>query len=407
MANLFKDKSQYVDVWKGRIANAYSYLLHETEEAREQGKHVYKASEAVASFDFPARMKSIRAKITKSPKYISSLVDQYAEGKLTYNELEQLIGVSQLARRKKLIDQITEIRAEKEHEKWLKDFKGKRMKVLWLYGVAGVGKTRFAEYLLRNKKYAILGSSRDYFQDYNGEHYIILNDLRPRDFNYSDLLRILDPYQHDKAAPSRYHMNPYDVLGVSKDASDQEIKRAYRKLSKKYHPDLNHEPGAEEKFKEVNEAYEILSDPQKKAQYDQFGTTGGQQGFGGEQGFGGFDFGGSGAGGFEDIFSSFFGGGQSRNNNGPRQGRDLQYEMHLTFEEAIFGKKTEIKYTREENCKTCSGTGAKPGTSPVTCSKCHGRGFIQVQRQTPLGRMMSQQECDVCHGTGKEIKERD
>ena len=102
-------------------------------------------------------------------------------------------------------------------------------------------------------------------------------------------------------------MNPYDVLGVSKDASDQEIKRAYRKLSKKYHPDLNHEPGAEEKFKEVNEAYEILSDPQKKAQYDQFGTTGGQQGFGGGQGFGGFDFGGSGAGGFEDIFSSFFG----------------------------------------------------------------------------------------------------
>ena len=201
-------------------------------------------------------------------------------------------------------------------------------------------------------------------------------------------------------------MNPYDVLGVSKDASDQEIKRAYRKLSKKYHPDLNHEPGAEEKFKEVNEAYEILSDPQKKAQYDQFGTTGGQQGFGGGQGFGGFDFGGSGAGGFEDIFSSFFGGGQSRNNNGPRQGRDLQYEMHLTFEEAIFGKKTEIKYTREENCKTCSGTGAKPGTSPVTCSKCHGRGFIQVQRQTPLGRMMSQQECDVCHGTGKEIKEK-
>ncbi|WP_191451363.1 Rep family protein [Lactobacillus gallinarum] len=205
VANLFKDKSQYVDVWKGRIANAYSYLLHETEEAREQGKHVYKASEAVASFDFPARMKSIRAKITKSPKYISSLVDQYAEGKLTYDELEQLIGVSQLARRKKLIDQITELRAEKEHEKWLKDFKGKRMKVLWLYGVAGVGKTRFAEYLLRNKKYVILGSSRDYFQDYNGEHYIILNDLRPRDFNYSDLLRILDPYQHDKAAPSRYH----------------------------------------------------------------------------------------------------------------------------------------------------------------------------------------------------------
>lgn len=192
-------------MWKGRIANAYSYLLHETEEAREQGKHVYKASEAVASFDFPARMKSIRAKITKSPKYISSLVDQYAEGKLTYDELEQLIEVSQLARRKKLIDQITELRAEKEHEKWLKDFKNLCCKVLWLYGEAGLGKTAYAKQLVQGKKYAILGSSRDYFQDYNGEHYIILDDLRPRDFNYSDLLRILNPYQHDKAAPSRYH----------------------------------------------------------------------------------------------------------------------------------------------------------------------------------------------------------
>ncbi|WP_283579502.1 molecular chaperone DnaJ [Ligilactobacillus aviarius] len=203
--------------------------------------------------------------------------------------------------------------------------------------------------------------------------------------------------------------DPYEVLGVSKDASDAEIKKAYRKLSKKYHPDLNHEPGAEEKFKEVNEAYEILSDPQKKAQYDQFGTTG-DQGFGGG-GAGGYgDFGGfsnfGGAGGFEDIFGSFFGGGGSRNQNAPRQGRDLQYEMHLTFEEGIFGKKTEIEYNREAVCKNCNGSGAKPGTSPVTCSKCHGRGVIQVERQTPLGRMMTQQECDVCHGTGKEIKEK-
>lgn len=204
-------------------------------------------------------------------------------------------------------------------------------------------------------------------------------------------------------------INPYDVLGVSKDASDDEIKKAYRKLSKKYHPDLNHEEGAEKKFKEVNEAYEILSDPQKKAQYDQFGSTG-QQGFGSGAGgygnFGGFDdFSSSG---FEDIFGSFFGGGagQSRSKNAPRQGRDLQYEMHLTFEEAIFGKKTEIEYNREAACKTCHGTGAKPGTSPVTCSKCNGRGFIQIERQTPLGRMMTQQECDVCHGTGKEIKEK-
>ncbi len=175
--------------------------------------------------------------------------------------------------------------------------------------------------------------------------------------------------------------DPYEVLGVSKDASAAEIKKAYRRLSKKYHPDLNKEPGAEEKFKQVNEAYEILSDPQKKAQFDQYGSMGGQQGFGGNYQGGGFgDFGG----GFEDIFSSFFGGGSgSRNPNAPRQGRDLQYEMDLTFEEAVFGKKTSIQYTREALCKTCSGSGAKPGTSPETCSHCGGSGFMRVKRATP------------------------
>ncbi|KRL08289.1 molecular chaperone DnaJ [Liquorilactobacillus hordei] len=205
--------------------------------------------------------------------------------------------------------------------------------------------------------------------------------------------------------------NPYEVLGVSKDASAADIKKAYRKLSKKYHPDLNKEPGAEEKFKEINEAYEILSDPQKKAQFDQYGSTGGQQGFGGfsgqNGGFGGgfSDFGG---GGFEDIFSSFFGGGgsASRNPNAPRQGRDLQYEMDLTFEEAIFGKKTSIQYTREALCKTCDGSGAKRGTTPENCSRCGGSGVIRVKRSTPLGQVVTQQECDVCHGTGKIIKEK-
>lgn len=202
--------------------------------------------------------------------------------------------------------------------------------------------------------------------------------------------------------------DPYEVLGVSKDASADEIKKAYRKLSKKYHPDINHEEGAEEKFKEVNDAYDILGDEKKKAQYDQFGSTGQQGGFGGGD-FGGFDQGGFGDfGGFEDIFGSFFGGGagRGRNPNGPRQGRDLQYEMHLTFEEAIFGKKSTVDYTREAQCKTCGGNGAKPGTSPETCSKCGGRGFVQVQRQTPLGRVMTQQQCDQCNGTGKEIKEK-
>ncbi|MDB6184593.1 molecular chaperone DnaJ [Streptococcus vestibularis] len=195
----------------------------------------------------------------------------------------------------------------------------------------------------------------------------------------------------------------YDRLGVSKDASQDEIKRAYRKMSKKYHPDINKEPGAEEKYKEVQEAYETLSDDQKRAAYDQYGPDG-ANGFGGQGGFGGFD-GGAGFGGFEDIFSSFFGGGATRNPNAPRQGDDLQYRVNLSFEEAVFGAEKEVHYNREATCKTCSGSGAKPGTSPVTCGRCHGQGVINVDTQTPLGMMRRQVTCDVCHGTGQEIKE--
>ena len=195
----------------------------------------------------------------------------------------------------------------------------------------------------------------------------------------------------------------YDRLGGSKDASQDEIKRAYRKMSKKYHPDINKEPGAEEKYKEVQEAYETLSDDQKRAAYDQYGPDG-ANGFGGQGGFGGFD-GGAGFGGFEDIFSSFFGGGATRNPNAPRQGDDLQYRVNLSFEEAIFGAEKEVHYNREATCKTCSGSGAKPGTSPVTCGRCHGQGVINVDTQTPLGMMRRQVTCDVCHGTGQEIKE--
>ena len=211
----------------------------------------------------------------------------------------------------------------------------------------------------------------------------------------------------------------YEVLGVSKDASDADIKRAYRKLSKQYHPDINKEAGAEEKFKEIAEAYEILSDSQKRAAYDQYGHasydpnsgfSGGD--FGGFEGFGGFGgqgFSGSYTGGFEDIFDTFFGGGGGRRGNRanmPRQGADLQYVMDLTFEEAIFGKEEVIHYHRNAECETCHGTGAKPGTDPVTCSKCHGAGVINVERATPFGRMMSQTTCDVCGGTGQEIKEK-
>lgn len=204
----------------------------------------------------------------------------------------------------------------------------------------------------------------------------------------------------------------YDILGVSKSASDDEIKKAYRKLSKKYHPDINKEPDAEDKFKQITEAYEVLSDSNKRAAYDQYGHASTDPNFGGGGGFGGFGQGGfagggSGFGGFEDIFEQFFGGGgRSYNPNAPRQGDDLQYSMDLEFEEAIFGKETTIRYNRQDECQTCSGSGAKPGTSPVTCSKCSGTGSIQVERQTPLGRVMTRQTCDVCQGTGQEIKEK-
>ncbi len=199
----------------------------------------------------------------------------------------------------------------------------------------------------------------------------------------------------------------YEVLGVSKGASDDEIKKAYRKLSKKFHPDINKEAGSEEKFKEVAEAYEVLSNPDKRAAYDQYGHASTDPNFGaGGGGYGGGGFGGFGGGGFEDIFESFFGGGgRSQNPNAPRQGDDLQYTINLEFEEAIFGKETTVSYNREEECKTCHGDGAKPGTHPVTCSKCHGTGSLNVERNTPLGRVMTRQTCDVCHGTGQEIKE--
>lgn len=192
----------------------------------------------------------------------------------------------------------------------------------------------------------------------------------------------------------------YEVLGVSKSASKDEIKKAYRKLSKQYHPDINKEPGADEKFKEIAEAYEVLSDDTKKAHYDQFGHADPNQGFGGFDGFGGGGFGG-----FEDIFSSFFGGGGStrrRDPNAPRAGNDLQFQMTISFEDAVFGKETEIDIPRDEPCETCNGSGAKPGTKPDTCSTCKGRG--QIQQQT--GPFVTQRTCPTCSGTGQEIKDK-
>jgi len=195
----------------------------------------------------------------------------------------------------------------------------------------------------------------------------------------------------------------YEVLGVSKNATKEEIKKAYRKLSKQYHPDINKQPDAAEKFKEIKEAYEVLSDDQKRAHYDQFGHTDPNQGFGG---FGGADFDFGGFGGFEDIFSSFFGGTRRRDPNAPRAGADLQYTMTLRFEEAAFGKETDIEIPREETCDTCHGSGAKPGTKKETCSHCRGTGQISIEQATPFGRIVNKRVCHHCSGTGQLIKEK-
>ena len=196
----------------------------------------------------------------------------------------------------------------------------------------------------------------------------------------------------------------YEVLGVDKGADDSAIKQAYRTQAKKYHPDLH--PGdaeAEAKFKEVNEAYSVLSDPEKKAKYDQFGKAAFEPGGGYEGGFGGFsDFGDLG-----DIFGSFFGGGfggAQKQRNGPQRGEDILARITLTFEEAAFGCKKSVSYSRMHKCPTCQGSGATPGTSAETCSTCHGRGQrTTVQRMGPMS-FQSQTTCEVCRGTGKIIK---
>ena len=197
----------------------------------------------------------------------------------------------------------------------------------------------------------------------------------------------------------------YDVLGVSKTATEDEIKKAYRKLAKQYHPDLN--PGnkeAEEKFKEINEANEVLSDPAKRSQYDQFGHAGAQQqGFGG--GFNGFS---GGFGGFEDIFSSIFGGGgrtgAQRNSTRPRQGDDIEHTITIDFMEAIFGCKKQIKINVEDECNSCGGTGAYSSKDINICGRCHGSGSVVVEQQSIFGRVQSQTVCPKCNGKGKEIK---
>jgi molecular chaperone DnaJ len=198
----------------------------------------------------------------------------------------------------------------------------------------------------------------------------------------------------------------YEVLGLEKGASADDIKKAYRKLAKQYHPDLNKEnPEAAEKFKEIGEAYGVLSDPDKKARYDQFGHAGVDGNYGGGGGFsGGFgDFGDLG-----DIFGSFFGGGFSGGSrrNAPQKGRDIRARVELTFEEAAFGCKKDISISRTESCAACSGSGAKAGTTPETCSRCGGSGQIRSVQNTPFGQIQTNTTCPDCKGKGKTIKER-
>lgn len=195
----------------------------------------------------------------------------------------------------------------------------------------------------------------------------------------------------------------YEVLGISRNASKADIKSAFRNLARKYHPDVNDAPDAEENFKEINEAYGVLSDDDKRAAYDRFGHQGVKGANGGGMGFDPTDFPD-----IADIFGEMFGfggfgGGRRTRRNAPRRGADLQYQVSLTFKEAVFGTEKDIDITRDETCETCQGSGAKPGTSPETCSECGGRGEVRRTRQTLLGSMVQVTPCPVCNGQGKTI----
>ncbi len=201
----------------------------------------------------------------------------------------------------------------------------------------------------------------------------------------------------------------YEVLGVDKNADEATLKKAYRQLAKKYHPDMN--PGdaeAEKKFKEASEAYAILSDPDKRRQYDQFGHAAFEQGGGGAGGFGGFDFNGADMGDiFGDIFGDLFGGGaRRRGGNGPVRGAHLRASVRITFQEAVFGCEKELELSLKDECTSCHGTGAKPGTSPETCPKCGGKGQVVMTQQSLFGMVQNVTTCPQCGGTGKIIKEK-
>ncbi|MBN1935270.1 MAG: molecular chaperone DnaJ [Anaerolineae bacterium] len=192
----------------------------------------------------------------------------------------------------------------------------------------------------------------------------------------------------------------YEVLGVSRNASSDDLRKAYRQMARQYHPDVNKEADAEDRFKEINEAYEILSDQDMRARYDRFGHAGVQGGGAGSNGFGGFGFG------VEDIFESFFGGamrGGERSRNRPQRGQDLRYDITISFRESVFGCEKELEVPRYETCPTCHGSGAKPGTTPARCSECNGTGEIRHVQRSVFGSFVNVTTCPRCRGTGEEI----
>jgi molecular chaperone DnaJ len=198
----------------------------------------------------------------------------------------------------------------------------------------------------------------------------------------------------------------YEVLGVGKQASADEVKKAYRNLARKYHPDVNKEAGSADKFKEINEAYQVLSDPQKRSQYDYFGQAGGPQGAGGFGGFEGFDFGGAGNfGDFGDLFDMFFGGrqGAARHRGGPEQGEDLRLDLRITLAEAAKGVDKELEVPHYVACTACRGSGARPGTTPVKCTTCQGSGQVRKSQRTVLGSFSQIITCPTCRGSGQTI----
>lgn len=239
IAKLFKDEDQYVQVWKGKIENAWSYLLHRTSGA--QNKFQYSPQDVVSNFDFKKEIKKIEDKVKQSRTKISEEIEAYASGELTKEELIEEIGVLEFAKRKKTLDAVEQFLEVRRQQEWLKEFKDKQCKVIWIWGPAGSGKTTSAKKLFEadNQSYTILGSSKDPFQPYSciedkGRN-IILDDLRPNTIEYDDLLRILDPYQHAKMGPARYHDRPLTLerIVITTPYSPEEFYTATKNLDVK------------------------------------------------------------------------------------------------------------------------------------------------------------------------------